>query len=337
MSQSNAYVTRSQTDQFSRLINSFSRYPLLKPHEEVELGTRVQVWRQLVNLRQTLTDDQICAFCLAFNPDLEITPNDLRTIERDGSRARDKMILSNQRLVFSMVLKIYKLKSNTKPPILDLFQEGCAGLSRAVDKFDPTLGYKFSTYATWWVRQAVTRAIHDQSRMIRLPIHLNEALTRIDKSAKRFISIYKRFPSIEELAEESGFPAAKVKNTLDADALTNSCPSLNRIISPSQSSGRDDTELCDLIQSSDLTPDDAVDLVLRRELIDDVLATLDYKERTVLELRFGLDGSEFRTLEQVGAELNLSRERIRQIQTKALRKLRTAKVKHKLSTLMEVG
>ena len=290
---------RRSSDPISWYLSSIGRVPLLTPAEEIELGNQVQTMMSLTE------DGQIKEENKEFN-------SHQRRLIRIGRRAKERMMKANLRLVVS-VAKKYQGKGLE---LLDLVQEGSLGLERAVEKFDPTRGYKFSTYAFWWIRQSMTRAIACQSRTIRLPVHLSERLATIRKVSSDLAHKLGAMPNRAELAEAMDIDLEELDSIL-RQALTTS--SLDAPVNGDD--GR--SFLGDLIADPTLEePLDKVEQRIHQEQLGRWLTHLSEQEQHVLKLRFGLEGNERHTLAEIGRLLQVSRERVRQVELKALRKLR---------------
>ncbi|MEM7771887.1 MAG: RNA polymerase sigma factor RpoD [Cyanobacteria bacterium P01_E01_bin.6] len=298
-------------DSIRLYLQEIGRIRLLRADEEIELA------RKIAELLQMERDyDDLCQ-------ELDREPTDAEWADRVGMalptfrhhlhigrRAKDKMVQSNLRLVVSIAKKYM----NRGLSFQDLIQEGSLGLIRAAEKFDHEKGYKFSTYATWWIRQAITRAIADQSRTIRLPVHLYETISRIKKTTKLLSQEMGRKPTEEEIATRMEMTIEKLRFIAKSAQLP---------ISLETPIGKEeDSRLGDFIESDGETPEDQVSKNLLREDLESVLDTLSPRERDVLRLRYGLDDGRMKTLEEIGQIFNVTRERIRQIEAKALRKLR---------------
>jgi RNA polymerase primary sigma factor len=292
-------------------LQEIGRIRLLRPDEEIELARKIADLLQLEELASQFESDH------GHFPDTKewavLVDMPLVKFRRRlmlGRRAKEKMVQSNLRLVVSIAKKYM----NRGLSFQDLIQEGSLGLIRAAEKFDHEKGYKFSTYATWWIRQAITRAIADQSRTIRLPVHLYETISRIKKTTKTLSQEFGRKPTEEEIAESMEMTIEKLRFIAKSAQLP---------ISLETPIGKEeDSRLGDFIEADIENPEQDVAKNLLREDLEGVLATLSPRERDVLRLRYGLDDGRMKTLEEIGQIFDVTRERIRQIEAKALRKLR---------------
>ncbi|MCP9828761.1 RNA polymerase sigma factor RpoD [Synechococcus sp. L2F] len=292
-------------------LQEIGRIRLLRPDEEIELARKIADLLHLEELAAQFEQDN------GHYPDTKewavLVDMPLVKFRRRlmlGRRAKEKMVQSNLRLVVSIAKKYM----NRGLSFQDLIQEGSLGLIRAAEKFDHEKGYKFSTYATWWIRQAITRAIADQSRTIRLPVHLYETISRIKKTTKVLSQEFGRKPTEEEIAESMEMTIEKLRFIAKSAQLP---------ISLETPIGKEeDSRLGDFIEADIENPEQDVAKNLLREDLEGVLATLSPRERDVLRLRYGLDDGRMKTLEEIGQIFDVTRERIRQIEAKALRKLR---------------
>ncbi|BEP15206.1 hypothetical protein acdb102_35170 [Acidothermaceae bacterium B102] len=293
-------------------LKEIGKVPLLTAEEEVDLAKRIEAG---------LFSSEKLATSKKLNDKMR---RDLEWIERDGQIAKKKLVEANLRLVVS-IAKRYVGRGML---FLDLIQEGNLGLIRAVEKFDYTKGYKFSTYATWWIRQAITRAIADQARTIRIPVHMVETINKLIRIQRQLLQDLGREPLPEEIAKEMDLTPDKVREILK---VSQEPVSLETPIGEEE-----DSHLGDFIEDSDaVVPVDAASFILLQEQLDSVLHTLSDREKKVIQLRFGLTDGHPRTLEEVGREFGVTRERIRQIESKTLSKLRHPSRSQKLRDYLE--
>jgi RNA polymerase primary sigma factor len=285
-------------DTISLYLKEMARVPLLAPAEEIMLAKALEKGRNAhKKMRRARYGEE------------ELLQ--LRRFIRDGNKARDHLIKANTRLVVSIAKKYM----GQGVPFSDLIQEGNLGLMKAVEKFDYRRGYKFSTYATWWIRQAITRALADQGRTIRVPVHMSDRIRKLHQVSRQLEQVWGRKPTPEELADYMDLDASKVRWML---RVSRHPVSLERPVGEEE-----DSELGNFIEDEDApTPPDTAFHHLLQEKLEDVLSTLTPREARILRLRFGLQNGRSYTLEEVGKKFGLTRERIRQIEGQALRKLR---------------
>lgn len=300
-------------DHVKMYLKEIGKVNLLTPEEELSLAKRMAdgetAKEQVAELGDEIEED---------------TKKQLDFLISDGEKAKKSLAEANLRLVVS-IAKRYVGRGML---FLDLIQEGNLGLIKAVDKFDYTKGYKFSTYATWWIRQAITRAIADQARTIRIPVHMVETINKLVRVSRQLVQELGREPTPEELAKELNMPVDKVR---EISKISQEPVSLETPIGEEE-----DSHLGDFIPDDDApAPSEAASFVLLKEQLGAVLETLSEREAKVLRLRFGLDDGRARTLEEVGKEFDVTRERIRQIEAKALRKLRHPSRSKKLKDFLD--
>ena len=313
----------SAEDPVHTYLKEIGRVPLLNAELEVEIAQAIEegneaaarlAAHELAEAGEGPAEDLLDAGALSRN----------RRLVRTGQKATNDLIEANLRLVVS-IAKRYR---NRGLQFLDLIQEGNLGLMRAVDKFDHTKGFKFSTYATWWIRQAITRAIADQARTIRIPVHMVETINKVVWAQRQLLQELGREPTIEEVAQRVELPIERVREILRINQDT---------VSLEQPVGdEDDFNLSDLIEDRGaVVPDDAATRSLLDAAVREALGHLSEREQDVVRLRFGLDDGKIRTLEEVGKEFGVTRERVRQIESKTLAKLRRPDAAHLLRDYLE--
>ncbi len=316
-----AYKKTLADDAVGAFFKEMARYPLLKADEEIELARQVRFMADVEGLSTALTDELSRAPSTAELAEaLGCSVADYQRRMHQARTAKRKMIRSNLRLVVS----IAKRYLNRGVPFLDLIQEGALGLNRAAEKFDPDKGYKFSTYAYWWIRQGITRTIANDARTIRLPIHIVEKLNKLKKTQRELRKQLNRAPNESELAEALDLTPEQLRSL---QQVRRKSLSLNHRVGKGE-----DTELMELLEDGNtLSPESRMSESMMRQEISDVLTeVLTEREKDIIALRYGLTTGEPHTLEEVGGIFNLSRERVRQIQTKAMRKLRRPQVASRL-------
>ena len=304
-------------------LKEIGKVPLLSAEEEIELAKNMEAGEEakekiaiLKSREENATEEELAEI-----------KEEIKNLQKDldaGDEAKKRLAEANLRLVVS-IAKRYVGRGML---FLDLIQEGNLGLIKAVEKFDYRKGYKFSTYATWWIRQAITRAIADQARTIRIPVHMVETINKLIRVSRQLLQELGREPSPEEIAAEMNMPVERVREILK---ISQEPVSLETPIGEEE-----DSHLGDFIQDDNVpVPADAAAFTLLKEQLEEVLGTLTEREQKVLTLRFGLEDGRARTLEEVGKEFNVTRERIRQIEAKALRKLRHPSRSRKLKDYLE--
>lgn len=313
----------SVEDPVRMYLKEIGKVPLLSAEEEIELAQKMEagaVASEKITILKGRKEE-------ASEEEKEELQAEIKELQKDvdlGSDAKKRLAEANLRLVVS-IAKRYVGRGML---FLDLIQEGNLGLIKAVEKFDYRKGYKFSTYATWWIRQAITRAIADQARTIRIPVHMVETINKLIRVSRQLLQELGREPSAEEIAEEMNMPVDRVREILK---ISQEPVSLETPIGEEE-----DSHLGDFIKDDNVpVPADAAAFTLLKEQLEEVLGTLTEREQKVLTLRFGLEDGRARTLEEVGKEFNVTRERIRQIEAKALRKLRHPSRSRKLKDYLE--
>ena len=304
-------------------LKEIGKVPLLSAEEEIELAKNMEagaVAKEKIAILKSREEN-------ATEEELAEIKEEIKNLQKDldaGDEAKKRLAEANLRLVVS-IAKRYVGRGML---FLDLIQEGNLGLIKAVEKFDYRKGYKFSTYATWWIRQAITRAIADQARTIRIPVHMVETINKLIRVSRQLLQELGREPSPEEIAAEMNMPVERVREILK---ISQEPVSLETPIGEEE-----DSHLGDFIQDDNVpVPADAAAFTLLKEQLEEVLGTLTEREQKVLTLRFGLEDGRARTLEEVGKEFNVTRERIRQSEAKALRKLRHPSRSRKLKDYLE--
>jgi len=313
-----SHQTKKPIPETEVLVNELSLNINLLPKEILDaIGDKVSA----PGMEKLMKSTKFIKSIQAYDKELQVY---LENIEHEAERSETHLIEANLRLVVSVAKK----HIGRGMSLLDLIQEGNIGLIRAVEKFDYRKGYKFSTYATWWIRQAITRSIADQARTIRIPVHMVETINKLLRVSRRLAQEYGREPTTKEIGKELEMPPEKVGEIVKVSQLPVSLES--------PMGEEENSHLGDFIEDRDtLPPADAASRQLLKEQIDSVLSSLSPREQRVLQLRFGLEDGRSRTLEEVGKEFNVTRERIRQIEAKALRKLRHPSRSRRLKDYLE--
>ena len=307
-----ARVDAGTSDTVRLYLREIGQVDLLTTEDERRLAQLIEEGHRAAELIDAGVDDQTEQRML------------MRAVQR-GERAKSELTQANLRLVVS----IAKRYSGRGMQLLDLIQEGNLGLMRAVDKFDHTKGFKFSTYATWWIRQAITRAIADQPRTIRIPVHMVEHMNRLTRTRRQMHQELEREPTVDELADKLQMEPEKVRELMRI--------ALDPLSLDSPVGEEDESNLGDFIEDSSVdTPADAATRAMLHEAVEEVLGELSEREQEIVRLRFGLDGAQAKTLEEVGKEFGVTRERVRQIEAKTLAKLRHPHRSQRLREFLEV-
>ncbi|ELR96731.1 RNA polymerase sigma factor, RpoD/SigA family [Gloeocapsa sp. PCC 73106] len=303
--------TLLSADMVRTYLHEIGRVPLLTPEQEISYGKQVQKMMSLIEAKEKL-NKQLGreANKQEWAQYVQMDPEELEKTQQKGQRAKRKMIEANLRLVVAIAKKYQKRNME----FLDLIQEGSLGLERGVEKFDPTKGFKFSTYAYWWIRQAITRAIAQQGRTIRLPIHITEKLNKIKRTQRELSQRLGRNPSPSEIARELELQPAQIREYL---SVARQPISLDVRVGDNQ-----DTELSELLEDDSVSPDKYITQELLRQDLRMLLDELTPQQQQVISLRFGLEDGKEMSLAKIGKQLNLSRERVRQLEHQALAHLR---------------
>ncbi len=304
--------SKLSTDMVRAYLHEIGQVPLLEHAEEIIYGKQVQRMMSVLAEKEKLEQQRGSSIeRLEWADAVGLSEGELNLVLQQGQQAKTKMIKANLRLVVAIAKKY--LKRNVE--FLDLIQEGSLGLERGVEKFDPSRGYRFSTYAYWWIRQAITRAISQQARTIRLPIHITEKLNKIKKTQRELAQRLGRSATTSEVALELGMESAKVSDYLKA---------ARQPLSLDLRIGDDrDTELSEMIEDDEASPEDYATQELMRQDVREMLSELNPNEREILSLRFGLEDGKELSLAKIAQRLNLSRERVRQLKSQALGHLRS--------------